>query len=60
MWGDILDDSTFLLWMEEKTLVPVVKSLNIKGEASFVEDDDGFDFGYIELDLVVLVVYIWG
>lgn len=44
--------------MEEKTLVPVVKSLNIKGEASFVEDDDGFDFGYIELDLVVLVVYI--
>lgn len=44
-----------LLWMEEKTLVPVVKSLSIQGEASFVENDDGYDFGYIEFDLVVLV-----
>lgn len=58
MPGENLDDSTFLLWMEEKSLVPVGKSLNIKEEASFVKEDDGFGFGYIEFHMAMLVVYI--
>lgn len=52
-----MDGSAFLLGLEEKTLAPIAKSLNTEGEANFVEEEDGLDFGYIEFDLVVLVVY---
>lgn len=56
-WGEKVQDASRGV-LEEKRLAPVAKSLNTKGEANFVEEaEDGFEFGYIEFDLVVLVVY---
>lgn len=37
-----------LVWMEEKVLGQLTKSLNTKGEARFEEEDVEFDFGHIE------------
>lgn len=46
----------FLAWVEEKIWGPLVKSLHLEGE-----DDNGeFDLGYIELEVIVLVVYTGG
>lgn len=39
---------------------PLIKSSNVEAEANFENNDDKFDFGFIEFEAVVLVMYAMG
>lgn len=43
-------------WMEEKNMGLSAKSLSIGEEASFKDEDDKFDFGYGDFEMILLVV----